>query len=313
MARRRSSDRQRRARELGRRRRDQRWPAVRRASAGRRPIQRRCDRPRAVAERTLRLTTSCSTSRKTHSWPPSSGRPFTAYTYWEISTENRVTNYQNAPIFHADFTATGTWGKWTVGPVATYFTEVGHDSSSPFYAVGIGSKPAECIGPIGFECLDGPQNFWQVSVGGLHSSILGHRYCCLSCQWSISGEQHVRFPRCHPRSGRLELGLHCMVPGQLRAVDAARGAGCTEATSNLQVSRIDIIRLLGAAEFRGACFFGCGVRLPCRAANSAESSRYIARAADNSGAMRYQGSLHQPLGAHVWMSLWAPNDRVLGF
>jgi len=92
---------------------------------------------------------------------------FTAYTYWEISTENRVTNYQNAPIFHADFTATGTWGKWTIGPVATYFTQVGHDSSSPFYAVGIGTKPAECIGPIGFECLDGPQNFWQVSVGGL--------------------------------------------------------------------------------------------------------------------------------------------------
>ena len=43
---------------------------------------------------------------------------FTAYTYWELSTENRVTGYQNAPIFHVDFTATGTWGKWTIGPVA---------------------------------------------------------------------------------------------------------------------------------------------------------------------------------------------------
>ena len=92
---------------------------------------------------------------------------FTAYTYWEISTENRVTGYQNAPIFHADFTATGTWGKWTIGPLVSYFTQVGHDSSSPFYAVGLGTKPAECIGPIGFQCLDGPQNFWQVAVGGL--------------------------------------------------------------------------------------------------------------------------------------------------
>jgi hypothetical protein len=104
------------------------------------------------------------------SWEPTfwgANWNFTAYTYWEISTENRVTNYQNAPIFHADFTATGTWGKWTIGPVATYFTQVGHDSSSPFYAVGIGAKPAECVGPIGFECLDGAQNFYQVSVGGL--------------------------------------------------------------------------------------------------------------------------------------------------
>jgi hypothetical protein len=104
------------------------------------------------------------------SWEPSNwlfgaSWNFTAYTYWEISTENRVTNYQSAPLFHSDFTATATWGKWTVGPVATYWTQVGHDSSSSYYAVGIGPG-GTCAGPIGFECV-GSQNLWQWQVGGL--------------------------------------------------------------------------------------------------------------------------------------------------
>jgi hypothetical protein len=89
---------------------------------------------------------------------------FTAYTYWEIDTQNQVTNYQNAPLFHADFTATGTWGKWTIGPVADFWTTVGHDTSSPFYAVG--GPNAFCAGPTGFQCLFAQdQSRW--SVGGL--------------------------------------------------------------------------------------------------------------------------------------------------
>ena len=103
------------------------------------------------------------------SWEPSNlwgaNWNFTAYTYWEIATENQVTNYQSAPIFHVDFTATGTWGKWTVGPVVSYFTQVGHDSSSPYYAVGVGPG-GTCAGPIGFECL-GTSTFSQTAVGGL--------------------------------------------------------------------------------------------------------------------------------------------------
>jgi hypothetical protein len=94
---------------------------------------------------------------------------FTAYTYWEIATENTVTHYQSAPLFHADFTATATWGKWTVGPVATYWTQVGNDTSSAFYANTAngtcGINPA--LGqPAGFQCL-GAQDLWQWQVGGL--------------------------------------------------------------------------------------------------------------------------------------------------
>jgi hypothetical protein len=94
---------------------------------------------------------------------------FTAYTYWEIATQNQVTDYQSAPLFHADFTATATWGKWTVGPVATYWTQVGHDTSSAFYANnanGTCGVNAALGQPLGFECL-GPQNLWQWQVGGL--------------------------------------------------------------------------------------------------------------------------------------------------
>jgi hypothetical protein len=97
------------------------------------------------------------------SWEPDTWN-FTAYTYWEIATENSVTHYQSAPLFHADFTATKTWGKWTVGPVADFFTQVGHDTSSPFYANT--TLNGTCIGPVGFECL-GAQNITRWAVGGL--------------------------------------------------------------------------------------------------------------------------------------------------
>jgi len=98
------------------------------------------------------------------SWEPESWN-FTAYTYWEIDTQNSVTRYQNAPLFHADFTATKTIGGWTFGPVADYWTTVGNDSSSNFYAVGI-SPYAFCAGPVGFQCLFA-QNQSRFSVGGL--------------------------------------------------------------------------------------------------------------------------------------------------
>jgi hypothetical protein len=93
----------------------------------------------------------------------------TAYTFWEIDTQNQVTGYQNAPIFHADFTATKTFGKWTVGPVADFFTQVGHDTSSSFYANGLVNSAGQlitCTAPIGFQCL-GAQNFTQWAIGGL--------------------------------------------------------------------------------------------------------------------------------------------------
>jgi hypothetical protein len=101
------------------------------------------------------------------SWEPESWN-FTAYTYWEIYTENPITHYQSAPAFHADFTATKTFGKWTIGPVADFVTQVGNDTSSAFYSNlnngGCAINPA--IGqPAGFQCLFGDLTRWY--VGGL--------------------------------------------------------------------------------------------------------------------------------------------------
>jgi hypothetical protein len=50
------------------------------------------------------------------------GWSLTANLYDEINTRNRITGYTTGEIFHADFTATKTIGRWSFGPVA-YFTE----------------------------------------------------------------------------------------------------------------------------------------------------------------------------------------------
>jgi hypothetical protein len=55
------------------------------------------------------------------------GWNLTAYTYAEINTENQRSDYTTGTIFHADFTATKTFGNWTVGPVAYYVAQVSSD------------------------------------------------------------------------------------------------------------------------------------------------------------------------------------------
>ncbi len=91
----------------------------------------------------------------------------TAFTYWEIDTKNSYTNYQNAPIFHADFTLAYTLGKWTFGPVADFYTQVGSDKTSAFYANSNAAvSGVTCAGPASFECI-GPNNFWAWAVGAL--------------------------------------------------------------------------------------------------------------------------------------------------
>jgi hypothetical protein len=61
------------------------------------------------------------------------GWNLTAFLYQEFNTRNTITQYQSGDVFHADFTATKTIGKWTVGPVAYYVGQVTNDTSSAFY------------------------------------------------------------------------------------------------------------------------------------------------------------------------------------
>jgi len=56
------------------------------------------------------------------------GWNLSAALYAEFNTANSQDNYTQGDIFHADFTATKTFGKWTLGPVAYYVAQVSDDS-----------------------------------------------------------------------------------------------------------------------------------------------------------------------------------------
>lgn len=72
--------------------------------------------------------------------------------YDEINTANQITHYTTGDLFHADFTATKTIGKWTIGPVAYYVGQVTDDSCG-----------AGCIG----STLAHVQRYNVWAVGGL--------------------------------------------------------------------------------------------------------------------------------------------------
>jgi hypothetical protein len=86
------------------------------------------------------------------------GWNLTAAVYEEFNTANSITGYTSGDILHADFTATKTIGKWTIGPVAYYYGQVSNDSCSSvtclgFYGAGVGPS------------LSARTNVW--AVGGL--------------------------------------------------------------------------------------------------------------------------------------------------
>jgi hypothetical protein len=85
------------------------------------------------------------------------GWNLTAALYEEFNTANTRTNYTTGDIFHADFTATYTIGKWTFGPVGYYVAQVTDDKCpigvcTAFNAAGI---------------LTHTQKFQLFAVGGL--------------------------------------------------------------------------------------------------------------------------------------------------
>jgi hypothetical protein len=83
------------------------------------------------------------------------GWNLTAAVYEEINTANSVSHYTSGNILHADFTATKTIGKWTLGPVAYYYGQVSSDSC-----------PVSCIA-TGESTLLHSNRFDVWAVGGL--------------------------------------------------------------------------------------------------------------------------------------------------
>jgi hypothetical protein len=85
------------------------------------------------------------------------GWNLSAAMYYEINTANSIDNYTTGNIFHVDFTATKTIGKWTLGPVAYYVGQVTDDKCP----IGI----CTAFNPLGTAGNAQRFNLW--AVGGL--------------------------------------------------------------------------------------------------------------------------------------------------
>jgi hypothetical protein len=85
------------------------------------------------------------------------GWNLTAAIYEEFNTANSFTDYTSGDILHADFTATKTIGKWTIGPVAYYYGQVSNDKCSS----------ATCLAFYPTATLGNSSRFNVWAVGGL--------------------------------------------------------------------------------------------------------------------------------------------------
>ena len=85
------------------------------------------------------------------------GYNLSAAIYEEFNTANQQDNYTQGDVFHADFTATKTFGKWTLGPVAYYAAQVSDDKCP------VGTCTAQH--PLGI--VGNTQRFQLFAVGGL--------------------------------------------------------------------------------------------------------------------------------------------------
>ncbi len=85
------------------------------------------------------------------------GWNLSASLYEEFNTRNSRDGYLTGDIFHADFTATKTIGKWTLGPVAYYVGQVTNDSCTS----------VTCLAIIRGGTLGNAQRFNIWAVGGL--------------------------------------------------------------------------------------------------------------------------------------------------
>ena len=93
------------------------------------------------------------------------GWNLSAAIYAELNTANQIDHYTQGDIFHVDFTATKTIGKWTFGPVGYYVAQVSDDKCTD--AVCIASHPLGLLTGTGNALLGNTQRYQLFAVGGL--------------------------------------------------------------------------------------------------------------------------------------------------
>ena len=91
------------------------------------------------------------------------GWNLTAFLYEEFNTANTRDRYTNGDIFHLDFTATKTIGKWTFGPVGYYVAQVTDDKCP--VGVCTATHPG-VVSPTGV-IIGNAQRFQVFALGGL--------------------------------------------------------------------------------------------------------------------------------------------------
>ncbi len=116
------------------------------------------------------------------------GWNLTAALYGEFNTQNTKDHYTNGDDFHADFTATKTFGKWTLGPVASYLAQVTNDTCSDIV----------CLTAHPLGTLTNAQRFQVFAVGGLVGYDFGPvNVSVWATQDVLAKASNVG---CHPRS-----------------------------------------------------------------------------------------------------------------
>ena len=93
------------------------------------------------------------------------GWNLSAALYGEINTANQIDHYTQGDIFHVDFTATKTFGKWTLGPVGYYVAQVSNDKCSD--PTCIATHPLGLLSGTGNPLLGNAQRYQLFAVGGL--------------------------------------------------------------------------------------------------------------------------------------------------
>jgi hypothetical protein len=105
------------------------------------------------------------------------GYNLSAAIYGEFNTANQQDNYTQGNIFHADFTATKTFGKWTIGPVAYYAAQVSDDKCP----IGV----CTALHPLGI--VGNPQRYQLFAVGGLVEYNFGPASLSVWATQEVSG------------------------------------------------------------------------------------------------------------------------------
>jgi hypothetical protein len=101
------------------------------------------------------------------------GWNLSAAIYGEFNTANQIDHYTQGDVFHVDFTATKTIGKWTFGPVGYYVAQVSDDKCSDSVCLALHPGIAPPGAPAGVFVpgtggIFGNTQRWQLgAIGGL--------------------------------------------------------------------------------------------------------------------------------------------------